>query len=55
MNVAVKLRGSELFMDMIDEPESVKLFFKHIADTILQVSKRVQKRQRNSGFAIFIW
>ena len=52
MNVAVKLRGSELFMDMIDEPESVKLFFKHIADTILQVSKRVQKRQRNSGFAI---
>ena len=52
INIATKLRGSELFLDMLDEPETVKAFFKHIADTIFQVSKRVQKRQRESGFAI---
>lgn len=52
INIATKLRGSELFLDMLDEPETVKAYFKHIADTIHQVSKRVQKRQRESGFAI---
>jgi hypothetical protein len=52
INIAAKLRGSELFMDMIDEPETVKNFFTHIAETIGRVSKRVQRRQRESGFEI---
>lgn len=52
INIATKLRGSELFLDMFDEPETVKAFFKHIADTIFKVSQRVQKRQRESGFDI---
>ena len=52
LNIAARLRGSELFMDMIDEPETVKGFFAHIADTIGRVSKRVQQRQRESGFPI---
>ncbi len=52
INIATKLRGSELFLDMLDEPETVKAFFRHIADTIFQVSKRVQKRQRESGFEV---
>lgn len=52
MNIAAKLRGSEIFLDMIDEPELVKSFFSHIAGTILAVSRRVQQRQRESGFDI---
>lgn len=52
INIAAKLRGSELFMDILDEPETVKNFFRHIAGTIEQVSKRVQKRQRESGFSV---
>lgn len=52
INIAAKLRGSDLFMDMIDEPEAVKKFFAHIAETIGRVSQRVQHRQRESGFDI---
>lgn len=52
INIAAKLRGSELFLDMLDEPETVKNFFRHIAGTIEQVSKKVQRRQRESGFFV---
>lgn len=52
MNIAAKLRGSEIFIDMIDRPEVVKRFFEHIGNTILQVSKKVQAYQRNTGFDI---
>jgi hypothetical protein len=52
LNIAVKLRGSELFIDLLEEPEVVKTFFRHIAGTIEAVSKRVQERQRASGFPV---
>lgn len=52
INIALKLRGSGLFMDMIDDPEIIRSFFAHIAAAIEAVSKRVQKRQRDSGFNI---
>ena len=52
INIAAKLRGSALFMDMIDEPKTVKVFFAHIAATIRTVSSRVQARQRESGFDV---
>jgi hypothetical protein len=52
LNVAVKVRGGAIFTDMIDDPPFVHAFLDHIARTIESVSKRVQARQRRSGFAI---
>ena len=52
LNVAIKLRGTEIFTDMIDDPDFAHHLFGHIANTIMQVSKTVQKRQRESGFDI---
>jgi len=52
LNVAIKLRGTEIFTDMIDDPDFAHHLFGHIADTIMQVSKLVQERQRKSGFDI---
>ncbi|MEI6579799.1 MAG: uroporphyrinogen decarboxylase family protein [Eubacteriales bacterium] len=52
LNIAVKLRGTEIFMDIYDDPEFAHYLFNHIANTILQVSKLVQARQRKSGFEV---
>ena len=52
LNVALKLRGGELFLDMIDDPGFVRHLFAHIADTIGQTARLVQRRQRASGFEI---
>lgn len=52
LNVAVKLRGTEIFIDIIDDPDFAHHLFEHIANTIMQVSKLVQERQRKSGFDI---
>jgi hypothetical protein len=52
LNIALKLRGNDIFMDMYDDPEFVKRLFGHIAQTIGNLSKTVQARQRESGFAI---
>lgn len=52
LNIALKLRGNEIFLDMFDDPEFARSLFTHIADTIERVSKRVQARQRRSGFDV---
>lgn len=52
LNIALKLRGNDIFMDMYDDPEFVKGLFGHIAQTIGDLSKTVQARQRASGFPI---
>ncbi|MFO7635762.1 MAG: hypothetical protein R6W96_00450, partial [Clostridia bacterium] len=52
LNIALKLRGNDLFMDFYDDPGFVHHLFSHIAGTILQVSKKIQKRQCRSGFPI---
>ena len=52
LNIALKLRGPDIFMDMYDDPAFVRHLFAHIADTIAKVSKLVQARQRASGFAV---
>jgi hypothetical protein len=52
LNVAVKVRGGELFLDMYDDPDFAHFFFDHIARTIEEVSKLVQERQRSSGFYV---
>ncbi len=52
LNIALKLRGNDIFMDLYDDPEFVKGLFGHIAQTIGDLSKTVQARQRESGFYI---
>ncbi|MCM8900198.1 hypothetical protein KVG29_03030 [Caldicoprobacter algeriensis] len=52
LNNAFRIRGSEIFLDMYDDPDFVHFFFNHIAQTILNVSKLIQERQRKSGFYI---
>jgi len=52
LNIAAKLRGSAVFIDMIDDPEFTKRFFSHIAGTILQAAQYIQQKQRDSGFSI---
>ncbi len=52
LNNALRLRGQEIFMDMLDDPGFVKKLFEHICLTTIEVAKRVQQRQRKSGFEI---
>jgi len=52
LNIALKVRGNEIFLDLFDDPPFVKRLFRHIALTIEALSKRVQARQRVSGFYV---
>ena len=52
LNIAFKLRGSDIFTDMIDDPEMTDNFFHHIAKTTRDLALMVQKRQRESGFDV---
>jgi hypothetical protein len=52
LNTAFKLRGSDIFIDMLDDPEMTKKFFSHIAKTTRDLALMVQKRQRESGFDV---
>jgi hypothetical protein len=52
LNNAFRLRGQEIFIDMMEEPEFAHDLFEHITETMLNTAKRVQKRQRDSGFYI---
>ena len=52
LNVALKLRGNDIFTDMVEAPEFVRFLFNHIGETILSTALFVQERQRRSGFPI---
>lgn len=52
LNIALKVRGNEIFLDLFDDPPFVKKFFRHIALTIEALSKQVQARQRETGFHV---
>jgi hypothetical protein len=52
LNVALKVRGNDFFLDLLDDPPWTALFLRHIAETIAAVSKRVQALQRASGFSV---
>ena len=52
LNIALKVRGNDLFLDMYDDPDFVHAFLAHIAAAIGDLSKIVQARQRDSGFDI---
>lgn len=52
LNVAVKLRGGDFFLDLYDDPGFAHRLLGHIAATIRGLSRRVQARQRSSGFSV---
>jgi len=52
LNVALKVRGNDLFMDLYDDPDFSRRLFNHVAATIRDLSRRVQARQRASGFPV---
>lgn len=52
LNIALKLRGNDIFIDMLDDPPFAHHLFAHIADTIGRTAAAVQARQRRSGFDI---
>jgi len=50
LNNAFKIRGTDIFIDMLDDPGLAHYLFDHITDTMIRMIKMVQKRQRDSGF-----
>ncbi len=51
LNIALKLRGNDIFLDLYDDPDFAHHLFTHIAGTIARTARLVQQRQRQSGFA----
>jgi hypothetical protein len=52
LNNALHLRGQEIFLDMFDKPQLVRHLFSVITEVMIRLARRVQARQRVSGFAI---
>ncbi|MCL2163550.1 MAG: hypothetical protein FWH55_03975 [Oscillospiraceae bacterium] len=52
LNNAFKIRGSDIFLDMIDDPGLVRHIFGHITDTMIRLGSMVQQKQRESGFNV---
>ena len=52
LNNAFHLRGQDLFIDMIERPEEVHAVFSKICEVMIRLAAMVQRRQRESGFAI---
>jgi len=52
LNIAFRVRGHDIFLDLYDDPEFAHDFFRHIAQSIRDFVKLVQARQRGSGFAV---
>jgi Uroporphyrinogen decarboxylase (URO-D). len=52
LNNAFKIRGTEILMDMIDDPGFCKHLFEHIEDTMERLFLMVQEKQQESGFNI---
>lgn len=52
LNISLKLRGNDIFTDLIDDPPFAHGLFRHVAGTIATLSSMVQRRQRASGFEV---
>jgi len=52
LNNAFHLRGENIFTDLYDKPALVHYFFSTICEVMIKLAKKVQKRQRKSGFYI---
>lgn len=52
LNNAHRLRGQELFIDMIQEPERMRHLFNCVCTTMIDAAERLYDRQRTSGFEV---
>ncbi len=52
LNIAFRVRGPDIFADMVDDSGFVEALFEHITQTILDLFRLVQARQRASGFPV---
>lgn len=52
LNNAFNLRGQDIFLDMFDKPDLVRHFFMVISEVMIRLARKVQERQRRSGFYI---
>ena len=50
LNNAFKIRGTDIFSDMIEDSGLVHFLFEHITDTMINLIHMIQRRQRESGF-----
>lgn len=52
LNTAQKIRGNDIFTDLIEDEDFADDLFSHIEQTTCQLARRVQARQRASGVDI---
>jgi uroporphyrinogen-III decarboxylase len=52
INNAFNIREQAIFTDMVDEPELTHSFLSLICEVMIRLARRVQERQRQSGFPI---
>ena len=52
LNNVFNVYGENIFLDMSEAPEMAHRFFSLICDLMIALAKKVQERQRRSGFAI---
>jgi uroporphyrinogen-III decarboxylase len=52
LNNAFHMRGQDIFLDMIDRPDLAHQFFSIICDVMIELARKVQARQRQTGFPI---
>jgi hypothetical protein len=52
LNNAFNLRGQEIFLDMFDKPDLVRHFFVVITEVMIGLARKIQERQRASGFPV---
>lgn len=49
LNVALRLRGQDIFLDLHEAPDACRQLFEVIATTIIHATRRLRERQRESG------
>jgi len=49
INIAQRLRGADVFVDLYEERDACKRFFGIICEVILEITMRIRQRQRNCG------
>ncbi len=52
LNTAYKMRGPDIFLDMFDRPDLVHHFLGVIAEVMIRLARRVEEKQRASGFDV---
>lgn len=49
LNIAFRLRGQQIFMDLLDAPDRAHHIFERVTTTIVQGTKKLHKRQKKAG------